>query len=81
MKIGEKNNGCLFIYLFIYLCGLFYDTARFLECIASSGLLISESWIEQNVKLSGRGLILDSILEFAWRDRGKPRKPHSWPSV
>jgi len=61
-------------WLYIYSSGLFYGTVRFVEYIASSGWLMSECCIEQYVKVSGRGLILDGMLEFAWLDWGKPRK-------
>ena len=51
----------IYIYIFIYYsCGLFYGTVRILEYIASSEWLISKCWIEQYVKVGGRGLILVS---------------------
>jgi hypothetical protein len=64
---GRKREEWLLVYtFFIYSCGLFYGTVCIVEYLALSGWLISECWIEQYVKVSGCGLILDSILEFAW---------------
>jgi hypothetical protein len=42
--------------------------------MASNKRKINEWWIEKYVEGSGRGLIWDAILAFAWRDSRKPRK-------
>jgi hypothetical protein len=36
--------------------------------------MINEQHIGKDMEGSGRGLILDILLAFAWRNLGKPRK-------
>jgi hypothetical protein len=53
----------------LFIFGLFNDTFSSTDCMGSSGRMIKEWWIREDMEGSGCGQFQDTILEFAQKDR------------
>jgi hypothetical protein len=61
-----------FIYFFTY--NLFNDAFISSDYIVSNDRMTVNNELDKDVEGSGHGLLQATILEFAWRDGGKPIK-------